>query len=82
MKIFQEDDCLNRGQDPDYLGIYGWWEERFNEKFAPRWADAKSTEVDEGDCFTRTINTPEGVLLVTLSYDGFFVVKPDEGVIK
>jgi hypothetical protein len=76
--VFQEDDALIHGRDPDYRGIHGWWEEKFKRPFWPDWEAAKATEVDGGDCFTRTIQAGGVLYEVTMSPDGFCVDLAEE----
>lgn len=72
--VFQEDDALIHGQDPDYLGVHGWWAEQFpNHNFRRDWDAAKRTEVDMGDCFSRMIKVQGRKLKVVYSSDGYAV---------
>ena len=75
--IYQEDDALNNGKDPDYGGIADWWRETFGRKFYEDWKQAAATELDGGDQFTRTITVAGGVYKVTHRYDGYFVEKAE-----
>lgn len=57
--VYQEDDALIHGRDPYYRGIHEWWEQRFPGRvFRNDWQAAEGTEVDGGDCWTRTIEIP------------------------
>ena len=80
--IFQEDDALIHGQDPEYEGVDGWWKRQFpNRVFRQDWEMARPTEMDGGDIFTRVIrlNNPRyKYLSVTFSFDGYAVYKSTE----
>jgi len=72
--LFQEDDALIHGQDPDYEGIHGWWKERFpGRKFSEDWKAAAGTEEDHQDCFRRTLVVDGVTYNVWFSFDGYAV---------
>ncbi len=72
--LFQEDDALIHGQDPDYLGIIGWWAKTFpGRSFFEDWKASAALEVDHGDSFDREIKIGKRAYLVTYSCDGYSV---------
>ena len=75
--IFQEDDALIHGRDPDYPGICGWWLGRFGRDFYADWRAAKQTEEDHGDCCYRTLVVDGVAYKVWYSFDGFAVEKDE-----
>lgn len=77
--LFQEDDALIHGQDPDYPGIHGWWEKQFPGRvFRIDWASAVSTEEDHQDAFIRTLVVGDVSYRVQYSFDGYAVENPKE----
>lgn len=73
--LYQEDDALINGRDPDYRGIHEWWERQFpGRKFSDDWRAAEQTETDGGDCFTRTLVVDGVSYEVMYSPDGYAVL--------
>lgn len=77
--LFQEDDALIHGQDPDYPGVHGWWENQFpGRRFVDDWRAAVLTEEDHQDCFIRTLEIDGKQYRVQYSFDGYAVENPKE----